>query len=344
MPDLTPITIAGGGLAGLSLGVALRRAGVPVELLEAGTYPRHRVCGEFINGVRDATLEALGVADLLAAGVALRHRSTRWFRRGREVYHAPLPRPAIGLSRHALDARLAARFAELGGTLREGARARRTPRAGLVWAAGRPIEKGAPWVGLKCHVESLPISGDLEMHLGSGGYVGLAPVGDGRVNLCGLFATQRLPAGLRRLELLLGAMRAHGLDALADKVAAARPDEASFCGAAGFAFGRPCGGPELCSLGDAAAIIPPFTGNGMSMAFESAEAALAPLVAYSRGRAAWPETCAAVAAALRKRFRRRLLWSRIAHPFLLRPAGQLALTAAGRTGILPFRLLHSLMS
>ena len=39
------ITIAGGGLAGLSLGVALRRADVPVVLHEAGRYPRHRATG-----------------------------------------------------------------------------------------------------------------------------------------------------------------------------------------------------------------------------------------------------------------------------------------------------------
>jgi 2-polyprenyl-6-methoxyphenol hydroxylase-like FAD-dependent oxidoreductase len=45
-----PITIVGGGLAGLTLGIGLRRRGVPAALWEAGHYPRHRVCGEFICG------------------------------------------------------------------------------------------------------------------------------------------------------------------------------------------------------------------------------------------------------------------------------------------------------
>ena len=58
------LTIAGGGLAGLSLGIALRSRGVPVRVVEAGSYPRHRVCGEFISGIADAELDALGIRDL----------------------------------------------------------------------------------------------------------------------------------------------------------------------------------------------------------------------------------------------------------------------------------------
>ena len=43
------VTIIGGGLAGLTLGIGLRQRGVPVTISEAGDYPRHRVCGEFIS-------------------------------------------------------------------------------------------------------------------------------------------------------------------------------------------------------------------------------------------------------------------------------------------------------
>ena len=51
-----PLTIVGGGLAGLTLGIALRQRGVPVTIWEAGHYPRHRVCGEFICGRGRETL------------------------------------------------------------------------------------------------------------------------------------------------------------------------------------------------------------------------------------------------------------------------------------------------
>ena len=50
MPAPRTITIVGGGLAGLTLGIGLRQRGIPAEIFEAGTYPRHRVCGEFISG------------------------------------------------------------------------------------------------------------------------------------------------------------------------------------------------------------------------------------------------------------------------------------------------------
>ncbi|HZI32692.1 MAG TPA: NAD(P)-binding protein, partial [Candidatus Binatia bacterium] len=50
MAHAKSITIVGGGLAGLTLGIGLRRRDVPVTILEAGEYPRHRVCGEFISG------------------------------------------------------------------------------------------------------------------------------------------------------------------------------------------------------------------------------------------------------------------------------------------------------
>ena len=60
-----PITIVGGGLAGLTLGIGLRRRGVPVTVWEAGHYPRHRVCGEFISGRGQETLSRLGLREVI---------------------------------------------------------------------------------------------------------------------------------------------------------------------------------------------------------------------------------------------------------------------------------------
>ncbi|MFO7726178.1 MAG: FAD-dependent monooxygenase, partial [Oceanipulchritudo sp.] len=114
------VRITGGGLAGLSLGIALRKRGVPVRINEALRYPRHRVCGEFISGVGPEVLERLGIDEDLAD--ALRLTRTRWYTGKTCVLEQSLPRPALGLSRWTLDSRLAKRFNDLGGHLRTGRR------------------------------------------------------------------------------------------------------------------------------------------------------------------------------------------------------------------------------
>src|SRR5262245_8310982 len=128
------ITIVGGGLAGLSLGIALRQRGDPVSLHEAGVYPRHRVCGEFISGVSLAAFDHLGIRDLL--GDARKHSSTAWFCRERRIFTAQLP-VGLGVSRFILDERLSVKFRQLGGTLCERSRVQPRQEEGIVWCAGR---------------------------------------------------------------------------------------------------------------------------------------------------------------------------------------------------------------
>jgi 2-polyprenyl-6-methoxyphenol hydroxylase-like FAD-dependent oxidoreductase len=69
--SVKPIIIIGGGLAGLTLGIGLRQHGVPAALWEAGHYPRHRVCGEFICGRGQETLARLGLRELLVRAGAV---------------------------------------------------------------------------------------------------------------------------------------------------------------------------------------------------------------------------------------------------------------------------------
>jgi menaquinone-9 beta-reductase len=73
------VTIVGGGLAGLTLGIALRRRNIPVTVWESGAYPRHRVCGEFISGRGQAVLEYLGLMQQLCSCGARRAVSAAFF-------------------------------------------------------------------------------------------------------------------------------------------------------------------------------------------------------------------------------------------------------------------------
>ena len=332
-----PIEIIGGGLAGLSLGVALRREAVPVTLHEAGSYPRHRVCGEFIAGLGGSTIDRLGLAPELHD--ALPHEEVAWSIGGQPSRIQRLPAPALALSRHVLDGRLAHRFMASGGVLHTQSRITdHENRPGRVFANGRRRAAEPRWLGLKVHVRTLPLTRDLEMHVGEQSYIGLSRIAEG-INVCGLFR-RRAIAG-RGVALLIDYVRAAGLGALADRLAAAPIDTESFCAVAALDFDRCVNHNDRVCLGDASAMIPPFTGNGMAMAFQSAELALTPLLAYARGDASWAETCRAVHAALHERFRVRLASAQALHPFLLRPRHQRWFAALGRAGLLPFRPLYA---
>ena len=75
-------------------------------------------------------------------------------------------------------------------------------------------------------------------------------------------------------------------------------------------------------------MIPPVTGNGMSMAFESAALALEPLAAYSRVQLTWAQAQQAVARSCDDAFARRLAWARWLHWLLFAPTAQKALASA----------------
>jgi flavin-dependent dehydrogenase len=257
------------------------------------------------------------------------------------IHEDTLPRPAAGISRHSLDRILRDRVISLGGEVIEGSRQARKPREGLVWAAGR-IPSTSRWIGLKCHYQGLAMIADLEMHLGSNGYVGLAGVEGGRVNVCGLFHVDRSLRG-NGSELLTRYLQDGGNEALAARLAESQPDPGSFCAVAGFELGRQDADPGLCVVGDAESMIPPFTGNGMSMAFESAELALDPLVSWSQGKIPWDHCVSAIRDRLHRRFRKRMTAAQALHPLLLHSGGRQVIETMARARILPFRPLLSLV-
>lgn len=171
------ITITGGGLTGLSLAIALRNRGVPVILHEAGNYPRHRVCGEFISGISQQTLETLGITETL--GDALRHTDVAWFSGDRLLRKNKLPAPALAISRHLLDDRLRHLAEKLGTEIHTNSRQLPAPgKPASIWTAGRRPTRGK-WIGLKAHLRDITTTAHLEMHSGPTGYLGITPVENG---------------------------------------------------------------------------------------------------------------------------------------------------------------------
>ncbi len=334
-----PITIVGGGLAGLSLGIALRRLNLPVTLHEATTYPRHRVCGEFICGLDEQTIEILGIGPCLSD--ALPCQRTGWYAHNRRVWQKTLPAPALGISRYRLDQRLAELFTALGGELITGSRRPPEPTPGTVWTTGRAAENTSEWLGLKFHASGIEPEDDLELHLGQGAYMGISRIEDGKVNICGLFRRRDGLSGPKS-DLPLKYMRASRLDNLALRVEASTLDFSSIVGISQLSYRQNAPERQFFCLGDRYGLIPPFTGNGMAMAFQSAALAVAPLAEYAHGKREWPQALSEVRSRLRRVFGRRLAVARCLHPLIFHPAGQPALSAAARGGLLPFNLLFNL--
>lgn len=313
------VTIVGGGLAGLTLAILLRREGIEATVIEAGKYPRHRVCGEFISGHGRQVLKELGL-NLPGA----REAADASFHLPGRVTRFAMPEKALCISRFKLDALLAAEFQKLGGELRLGQRAA-FQGEGIVRASGRrPANgSGAHLVGLKAHARNAHLSTDLEMHLGPRRYVGLCKCDDDLVNVCGLFYFDR------GVPDLADTWRQRLRDAMNNEaLAGALWDEDSVCVVAALNLSPAPQAPGEFSIGDAAAMIPPVTGNGMSMAFESAALACGPLLRYASGFSDWMAATTDYQRLWKRRFGARLRWASWLQNQLFRPSSQRALAAA----------------
>ena len=325
MPGARSIQIVGGGLAGLALGIGLRRQEIPVTIFEAGHYPRHRVCGEFISGRGQASLARLDLDHVLESAGAIRATTAAFFTTSLSTPPQPLPASAICISRFILDAALVKQFEMAGGKLISGHRwADDTSQEGVVRAMGRspPSNSGGDhWFGLKIHARNTPLTADLEMHMAPHGYVGLCRLAGDEVNVCGLF--RRRPGEHFTTQQSLAWL--HGLagSPLQKRLATAEFDQASLCSVAGLSM-RPhsaAAHSEIC-VGDAITMIPPVTGNGMSMAFESAELAIKPVAAWSRGEMTWDQAHQTIAQHCDRQFASRLKWAKWMQRLLLMPALQ----------------------
>ncbi len=294
---MTQVLVAGGGLAGSAAACRLAQAGIPVTLLERERGPAHKVCGEFLSGEALLDLAALGIdpAALGAApitGMRLVHR--------RRVAESRLPFPAASLSRRVLDEALLQRAAQLGAEVRRGVRVLHARGTALDTDAGacsapclflatgkhdlrglaRPLRKPPePLIGFKMHFTLRPaqqaaLSGHVEVILFAGGYAGLQMVEGGTANLALLIDRARYQA--------MGQSWAALLEALSrEPHLGTRLDGASACWERPLStFRVPYGfvhrGAEQAGvfrLGDQAAVIPSFCGDGMAIALHSARLA-----------------------------------------------------------------------
>jgi flavin-dependent dehydrogenase len=288
--------IAGGGPAGSAAAVALARAGASPELIERSAGPRDVVCGGFLGWDALAALRRVGL-DPAALGarpiVRLRLIS------GERAIEAPLPKPAAGLSRRALDEALLAAAAAEGARVGRGRALRAAEGRRLRLDDGEELEADAlflatgkhelrglarpldgrseePAAGLRAALPATPaveaaLAGFIELHLFDEGYAGLLLQEDGAANLC-LSVSRRRLAAAGGPAALIGEISREA-PRLADRIGAAVPETWEAVAGVPYGWRATETAPGLFRIGDQAAVIASLAGDGIAIALASGLAA-----------------------------------------------------------------------
>jgi flavin-dependent dehydrogenase len=305
------VLVIGGGVAGCAAAIALARKGRSVTLIERELTPRHKVCGEFLSGEALEDLHALGLDVASLGAVPINYVRLAAARR---AVQAPLPFPAASLTRKTLDTALINATVDAGVHVKRGLGVQSLNRTDTnQWRAtlddgstyeaptsflstGKHDLRGYErpkdphqWVAFKMYYRLSPsqfadLADASELTLYARGYGGIQPVEDGMVNFCCVVQRSYFSrAGLRWEGLLANmqrdcphlAMRLRGAEPLLDKPVAVTHIP--------YGFMRRTTEDGLYCIGDQAAVIPSFTGDGISIALHTARSAVA---AYLCGEAA----------------------------------------------------------
>lgn len=293
--------ILGGGPAGAALAVRLARSGRAVQVIEQSAAAHHKMCGEFLSREAVAYLDALGL-DLQALGAAPIH-GVRLFAR-RLIGACDLPFPALSLTRRSLDEALLALAARSGAKILRGRRVDALTPSASLWTARinggecraarsvflatgkhdlpghrRPPGRQNGLIAFKMYFRLAPaqqreLRGWVELFLFPGGYAGLQLSEEDSANLCLLVERETLAArGPHWPALFAHLLRC--CDALAGRLDAAQPLLAKPLALSSIPYGLLVANaqPGLWRLGDQAAVIPSFSGDGISIALHSAHLA-----------------------------------------------------------------------
>ena len=295
------VLVLGGGVAGCAASIALARKGRNVTLIERELTPRHKVCGEFLSGEALEDLHALGIDATSLGAVPIDYVRLAAARRAAE---APLPFPAASLTRKALDTALTSHALAAGVRVERGRSVQSLSRTlANTWhatlddgttreaptvflATGKHDLRGHArpkdphqWLAFKMYYRLTPqqtadLSDASELMLYPGGYGGIQPVENGIANFCCVVQRRSFTrAGNRWGDFLAKTQR--DCPHLAMRLAGAEPLLAKPIAITHIPYGfiRRTTDDGLYCIGDQAAVIPSFTGDGISIALHTARCA-----------------------------------------------------------------------
>jgi flavin-dependent dehydrogenase len=296
------VGIIGAGLAGLSLAIQISRQGYSVVLFEKSTFPFHKLCGEYLSRESLPFLEYLGF-NYESFGPAEINQLKISNASGKEL-KADLPLGGIGLSRWSMDQKLAQIAVENGTTLLENTLVKSTKyidnehivstRKGdfvcgiLISAFGKKSnlinkvktdgQNSNDYIGIKYHARLDSYPEDLiSIHNFKDGYCGVCRLEEDWVSVCYLSHTQNLKNS------------GNSIADMQEQVLFKNINIREVFENAEFLYEKPLTvsnisfkkkhlvKDDIIYVGDAAGLITPLCGNGMSMSLH-ASAILGPLV------------------------------------------------------------------
>lgn len=289
--------IIGGGPAGAAAAIHLLRAGAAPVIIERQAAVGDALCGGFLSWRTLDLLDSLGLPRSDLAGQPI--TALRLFT-PRTVHRFILPAPAMGLSRRKLDGLLLAKARQQGAQVRQATAAYENGAIrldggetlacdSLFLATGkhdlrglarpRDAAGGDPLLGLRLRLQpsdrlTALLAGHIEMHVFSGGYIGILLQEDGSANACMAVRKSRLAAAGGNPAALFIQLP-NDSPALGQRLAnmPARPriDAVSHIP---YGWRARTTVPGIFRLGDQAGVIASLAGEGIGIALASAQAAV----------------------------------------------------------------------
>jgi flavin-dependent dehydrogenase len=309
------VIIAGGGLAGLALSIQLVRSGYSVALLEKETYPYHKVCGEYISLESWNFLEDLGLP-LSDWNLPVIRQLLVSAPDGNSITHE-LPLGGFGISRYKLDSVMAGIARSEGVELRESVKVTdmrfersmftvqtsdgalfskiacatygKRSNLDIRWRRAFTQKKSDRlnnYVGVKYHVRTDIPPDVIALHNFRDGYCGISRIEDGKCCLCYITTARNLKES------------GNSIPEMERMILRQNPFLEKIFSSANFIFPQPVTISQISYerrtqvedhilfIGDAAGMIPPLAGNGMSMALHGSKIAYRCIDAFLKGQVA----------------------------------------------------------
>lgn len=290
------VAIIGGGIAGLSLSIDMKKRGYQVILIEKGAYPRHKVCGEYISMESHNYLQnicpTLSTIDLpMINNFKLTTGSSKEFNTALEL-------GGFGISRYLLEELLFKEAEKQGVEFMLKMKAQdinfdstknnytvktnsNTINASLVCnSTGRKSNLktlgvkniGTNYVGVKYHIKIPRNSNLIEIHNFPGGYCGISNIEEGVSCLCYIVNAKYLNKAKNSIpELEKNILyKNSNLKKIFTTAEFVFKEPVTVSGI-NFLIKEPVTDDSFF-LGDAAGSMAPIIGNGMSMGLRSASA------------------------------------------------------------------------